>query len=78
MIIAGTVGRECKCCLIKFALRSKIVCDSGAYQENKSRDRAGKLTFDDDMYYVNFYDENNKLAYCSAYRDTEMILEPIQ
>ena len=35
-------------------------------------------TFDDDMYYVNFYDENNKLAYCSAYRDTEMILEPIQ
>ena len=45
MIIAGTVGRECKCCLIKFALRSKIVCDSGAYQENKSRDRAGKLTF---------------------------------
>ena len=40
-----TVGRECKCCLIKFELRSKIVCDSGAYQENKSRDRAGKLTF---------------------------------
>ena len=35
-------------------------------------------TFDDDMYYVKFYDENNKLAYCSAYRDTEMILEPIQ
>ena len=45
MIIAGTVGRECKCCLIKFALRSKIERDSGAYQENQSRDRAGKLTF---------------------------------
>ena len=44
MIIAGTVGRECKCCLIKFALRSKIAYDSGAYQENWSRDRAGKLT----------------------------------
>ena len=45
MIIVGTVGRECKCCLIKFALRSKIERDSGAYQENKSRDRAGKLEF---------------------------------
>ena len=44
MIIVETVGREYKCCLIKFALRSKIVCDSGAYQENWSRDRAGKLT----------------------------------
>lgn len=48
MIIVGTVVRECKCCLIKFALRSKIVCDSGAYQENQSRDRAGKLTFKGD------------------------------
>ena len=45
MIIAGTVGRECKCCLIKFALRSKIERDAGAYQENQSRDRAGKLAF---------------------------------
>ena len=53
MIIAGTVGRECKCCLIKFALRSKIVCDSGAYQENQSRDRAGKLTFSGGMKYGN-------------------------
>ena len=35
-------------------------------------------TFDDDMYYVNFYDENNKLDYCSAFKDAEMILEPIQ
>ena len=33
MIIVGTVGRECKCCLIKFELRSKIERDSGAYQE---------------------------------------------
>ena len=45
MIIVGTVGRECTCCLIKFALRRKIERDSGAYQENKSRDRAGKLEF---------------------------------
>ena len=49
MIIAGTVGRECKCCLIKFELRSKIERDSGAYQKNQSRDRAGKLTFDGGM-----------------------------
>lgn len=35
-------------------------------------------TFDDDMYYVNFYDENNKLTYCGAFKDTEMILESIQ
>lgn len=49
MIIVETVGRECKCCLIKFALRSKIERDSGAYQENKSRDREGKLTFDGGM-----------------------------
>ena len=35
-------------------------------------------TFDDDMYYVNFYDENNKFNYCSAFKDDEMILEPIQ
>ena len=45
MIIAGTVVRECKCCLIKFEMRSKIERDSGAYRENQSRDRAGKLTF---------------------------------
>ena len=35
-------------------------------------------TFDDDMYYVNFYDENNKFDYCSVFKDAEMILEPIQ
>ena len=35
-------------------------------------------TFDDDMYYVNFYDENNKFNNCSAFKDDEMILEPIQ
>lgn len=35
-------------------------------------------TFDDDMYYVNYYNENNEFAYCSAYTNTEMILEPIQ
>lgn len=34
-------------------------------------------TFDDDMYYVNFYDENNKFNYCSAFKDDEMILESI-
>lgn len=32
-------------------------------------------TFDDDMYYVNFYDENNRFSYCITYTDTEMILE---
>lgn len=35
-------------------------------------------SFDDDMYYVNYYDENNKFAYCSMFRDTEMILKPRQ
>ena len=34
-------------------------------------------TFDDDMYYVNFYDENNKFNYYSAFKDDEMILESI-
>lgn len=33
-------------------------------------------TFDDDMYYVNFYDENNRFSYRSVFKDTEMILEP--
>ena len=37
----------------------------------------GNRTFDDDMYYVNFYDENNKFNYCSAFKDDEMILESI-
>ena len=32
-------------------------------------------TFDDDMYYVNFYNENNKFDYCSAFKDAEMILK---
>ena len=27
--------------------------------------------------YVNFYDENNKFDYCSAFKDDEMILESI-
>lgn len=35
-------------------------------------------TFDDDMYYVNYYDENNKFTYCSVSEDTEIILKPIQ
>lgn len=35
-------------------------------------------TFDDDMYYVNFYDENNESNYCSVFRDTEIILEQCQ
>lgn len=35
-------------------------------------------SFDDDMYYVNYYDENNKFAYCSMFRDTKMILKPRQ
>lgn len=35
-------------------------------------------TFDDDRYYVNFYDENNNFDYRSVLADTEMILEPIQ
>lgn len=36
-----------KCCLIKFALRSKGECGSGAYQKNQSRDRAGKLEYEE-------------------------------
>lgn len=32
-------------------------------------------TFDDDMYYVNFYDENNRFSYRSIFKDTEIILE---
>lgn len=35
-------------------------------------------TFDDDMYYVNFYNENNKFTYCSVFKDAEMIIEPIK
>ena len=34
-------------------------------------------TFNDDIYYVNFWDENGKFDYCSVHRDIEMILEPI-
>ena len=34
-------------------------------------------SFDDDMYYVDYYNENNQLSYCSVFRDAEMILEPI-
>ena len=34
-------------------------------------------TFDDDYYYINFYDENNQHNYMSVYADTEMILELI-
>lgn len=34
-------------------------------------------TFDDDHYYINFYDKNNRYDYMSAYTDTEMILEPV-
>lgn len=30
------------------------------------------------MNYVNYYDENNKFAYCSVFRDTEMILKSRQ
>lgn len=34
-------------------------------------------TFDDDTYYVNYYDENNNIAYCTAYTDTEIILKQV-
>lgn len=34
-------------------------------------------TFDDDTYYVNYYDENNNIAYCTAYTDTEIILKRV-
>lgn len=34
-------------------------------------------TFDDDMYYVNYYDENNNFAYCTAYTDTEIVLKRV-
>lgn len=34
-------------------------------------------TFDDDMYYVNYYDENNNIAYYTAYTDTEIILKRV-
>ena len=69
MIIAGTVGRECKCCLIKFALRSKIVCDSGAYQENQSRDRAGKLTFSGGIEHEKYKIETMSLLQRNEYKN---------
>lgn len=34
-------------------------------------------TFDDDTYYVNYYDENNNIAYCTTYTDTEIILKQV-
>lgn len=34
-------------------------------------------TFDDNRYYVNFYDENDNLNYCSVDWNSEMILKPI-
>lgn len=34
-------------------------------------------TFDDDFYYINFFDENNNFSYRKVFRDAEMILEPI-
>lgn len=34
-------------------------------------------TFDDDTYYVNYYDENNNFAHYTAYTDTEIILKQI-
>lgn len=34
-------------------------------------------TFDDDMYYVNYYDENNNFTYCIAYTDTEIVLKRV-
>lgn len=34
-------------------------------------------TFDNDMYYVNYYDKNNRYTYYRIEGDTEMILEKI-
>lgn len=34
--------------------------------------------FDDNRYYVNFYDENDNLNYCSVDWNSEMILRPIE
>lgn len=34
-------------------------------------------TFDDDNYYVNYFNELGKFDYRSTYRDTEIVLEPI-
>ena len=35
-------------------------------------------SFDDNRYYVNFYDENDNLNYCSVDWNSEMILRPIK
>ncbi len=35
-------------------------------------------TFDDDMYYLNYYKENGDCDYRSIYKDTEIVLEPIK
>lgn len=35
-------------------------------------------TFEDDMYYVNFYNADGEYNYCSAYMDAEMVLEKIK
>ena len=34
-------------------------------------------TFDDDRYYVNFYDENNKIDYRLVWADAKMCLLPM-
>lgn len=34
-------------------------------------------TFDDDIYYVNYYNENNNIACCVAHKDTEIILKRV-
>jgi len=34
-------------------------------------------TFNDNNYYVNYFNELGKFNYCSTYRDTEIVLEPI-
>lgn len=35
-------------------------------------------TFDDDMYYINFWDENDNLQSWMILKDNEIVLEPIQ
>lgn len=43
--------------------------------EMKGKFNGVNRTFDDDMYYVNFWNEDQKLEYCSVYKNTEIVLE---
>ena len=34
-------------------------------------------SFDDAMFYVNFFDDKGKFDHCAVLRDTEIVLEPV-